>query len=177
MIIEEIEDKSLQDIFHARIFAPLGMAHSFLWNDIPKPEFGLPRAYLAAPFIYETTDWNLSQGWAAGGVISTTDDMHVFIEALLSGKLFHTPETLAEMQKTIPTGSLVAPTYGIGLSEKESELWGHGGQTLGFASDVADNPSQQISLVVWATSSKNGAELGAALIADALRKAGALPAK
>ena len=68
IIIESIEDKSLAEVFETRIFVPLGMQDTYFWNDVPRPDFGLARAYLQAPFDYETSDWNMSQGWAAGGV-------------------------------------------------------------------------------------------------------------
>ena len=97
----------------------------------------------------------MSQGAAAGAVVSTADDMHVFIEALLAGELFSDEGTLAEMQVTVVTGSGTAPKYGIGLAEKAEGVWGHGGQTLGFESDVAFFEEQGLSMVGWGTSANN----------------------
>jgi hypothetical protein len=58
---------------------------------------------------------------------------------------------------------------------KGDNLWGHGGQTLGFESEVAAFADRDMSIVAWATSSSNALGFGALLISDALRKAGALP--
>jgi D-alanyl-D-alanine carboxypeptidase len=168
LIVEEIEDLPLADVFERRIFAPLGMADSFLWNDVPDPDLGLPRSWLAAPFDYETTSWNMSQGWAAGAVISTADDMHRFMAGLLGGALFDDPATLPLMQEGVPTTNFTLLRYGLGLALKGEDLWGHGGQTLGFDSDVAARADGSLSLVVWTTSSSNAAGLGAPVITDAV---------
>lgn len=175
MVIEKLERQPIDKSFETRIFGPLGMTGTYFWDGIPRPEFGLPRSWLAAPFDYETTDWNMSQGWAAGAVVSTAEDMHVFIEALVRGELFRSPETLALMKDTVPTTHPALLGYGIGLARKGDNLWGHGGQTLGFESDVAASVEYEYSLVGWATSSSNPMSLGANLISRALRDGGALP--
>ena len=58
------------------------MGRSYLWEGGPRPAFGLARTWLAAPYDLQTTGWDISQGWAAGGVFSTPHDMHFCIEAL-----------------------------------------------------------------------------------------------
>lgn len=174
MVIEKLEKKPIGKSFETRIFGPLGMNKTYLWNGIPRPEFGLPRSFLEGDH-YETTDWNMTQGWAAGALISTVDDMHTFIEALVAGELFQQPETLSEMMDTIQTTHPALAGYGLGLAMKGDNLWGHGGQTLGFESEVAAFADRDMSIVAWATSSSNALGFGALLISDALRKAGALP--
>jgi D-alanyl-D-alanine carboxypeptidase len=168
MVIEKVDGRSLEESFKARIFDPLGMSETFLWNDSPKPDFGLPRGYFDADHQIETTDWNLSQGWAAGGVISTPDDMHRFIEGLFGQRLFKSPDTLSLMQKTVPTAMDTMAHYGIGIGEKQDGVWGHGGQTLGFESDVAILPDQQISMVGWGNSANNFMVVGAMSVAGAV---------
>lgn len=172
MIIEKLEARPISKSYEVRIFEPLGMERTYLWNGVPKPEFGLPRAFLKDGGS-ETTDWNMSQGWAAGAVISNIEDMHVFIEALVRGDLFRSPETLTEMQDTVPTTHPALIGYGLGLALKGPDLWGHGGQTLGYESDIA--ASDDISLVAFGTSYSNLLGLGAVAISQALRSAGALP--
>lgn len=174
LVIEKVEGLPLGKSFETRIFAPLGMERTFLWNGIPRPQFGLPRAYLAPPFDYETTDWNLSQGWAAGAVISNTHDMHTFIEALVEGRMFQRSETLSEMMTTTSTTHPALLGYGLGLANKGPNLWGHGGQTLGFESEAAAFTDTGMSIVSWATSSSNALGFGAILISEALRKSGVL---
>lgn len=174
MVIEKREGRPLDEVFRTRIFRPLGMTATYLWNDRPSPDLGLPRAWLSAPFEIETTDWNLSQGWAAGAVISTASDMHIFIQALLAGRLFRSAATLAQMQETVPTTLGDLPQYGIGLGRKASGFWGHGGQTLGFVSDVGALPDRGVSVIGWANSSQNAMAAAVALVSDTLSGAGVL---
>ena len=175
LVIEKIERRPLAESLEARIFAPLGMEHTLYVDGVPDPELGLPRAFFAPPFDVETTEWNMSQGAAAGAVVSTADDMHVFIEALLAGELFSQEATLAEMQVTVPTGSGTIPSYGIGLGEKAKDTWGHGGQTLGFESEVAFFELPGLSMVGWGTSANNIMGAGADSVSTALVSAGVLP--
>jgi len=174
LVIESLEERPIGKSFETRIFAPLGMERTYFWSAIPRSHFGLPRSYLSAPFEYETTDWNMSQGWAAGAVVSTVEDMHTFIEALVEGELFQNPETLSEMMATTTTTHPALVGYGLGLANKGPNLWGHGGQTLGFESEVAAFAGKGISIVAFGTSSSNALGFGAILISDALREAGAL---
>lgn len=175
MVIEKLEAKPIEKSFEIRIFEPLGMNDTYMWNGIPRPEFGLPRAYLAAPFTNETTEWNMSQGWAAGAVVSTIEDMHTFIQALLAGQLFQSPDTLSLMKQTVSTTHTALLGYGIGLARKGKGLWGHGGQTLGYLSEVAALEDGKLSIVAWGTSSSNVFSIGALLISRALGASGGLP--
>jgi D-alanyl-D-alanine carboxypeptidase len=170
MIIEKLDGRPIDKSFETRIFDPLGMDHSYLWNGIPRPTFGLPRAFLVGN-ENEMTDWNMSQGWSAGGVISTVDDMHVFIDALVGGDLFQSAETLLLMQETVEPNHSLYLAYGIGLGLKGEDIWGHGGQTLGYASDVVAGPD--FSLVAFGTSSTNDASFATGNVIEALRTAGA----
>lgn len=174
-IIERITAKPLESVLEERIFGPLGMSDSFLWSDVPRPHFGLPRSFFTPPFEIESTDWNMSQGWAAGAVISTVDDMSVFIAALLEGQLFDDRTTLDIMQDTVPTGRSLMPQYGIGLIEISPGLWGHGGQTLGFVSDTAYIPQENVSIVAWTNSARSIAGHAGLEVSTSLKLSGIIP--
>lgn len=174
-IIERVTGKPLESVFEERIFGPLGMHDSYLWSDIPRAHFGLPRSYLAAPFDVETTAWNMSQGWAAGAVISTADDMTAFIGALLEGHLFKDRETLDLMKQTVPTPLPSMPAYGLGLGDKTAGFWGHAGQTLGFSSDTGYQPEHNIAVVIWTNSAFNPSQTGVLSVSTALRALRIMP--
>ena len=175
LAIEKIEGRPLGQSFEARVFEPLGLKDTSYVDGVPGPELGLPRAYFAAPFDIETTDWNMSQGAAAGAVVSTVDDMHVFIEALLAGELFASKTSVTEMQDAVATGNVTILNYGIGLAEKAEGVWGHGGQTLGFESDIAFFEDPNLSMVGWASSANNIMAIGVGAVSGALVNAGVLP--
>ncbi|MBZ0291189.1 MAG: beta-lactamase family protein [Anaerolineae bacterium] len=176
MIIEDLTGQSLVDVFDERIFMPLGMDDTFLWNDVPQDDFNLPNAYYIYPFDQDTVTWNLSQGWAAGAVISTADDMHLFIRALLRGQLFQKADTLALMQETVNASDLLA-SYGLGIMSglEQGDTWGHGGQTLGFESTVIYNVTNDITIVIWTNAAEDLAGIGSFVAITALGKAGIEP--
>ena len=170
MIIEKEEGQPLATVFKTRLFEPAGMRHTRLWNDVPKAEFGLPKAYYKAPYKMETSQWNMSQGWAAGGVISTPRDMVRFMLALSEGSFFKRAETFDAMKNGGGQAKVPFMTYGIGIGQKVKGNWGHGGQTLGFESDIGIFPKEGIVVILWTNVAKSSAALGLALIEPILRK-------
>ncbi|MCK2218618.1 beta-lactamase family protein [Actinomadura sp. ATCC 31491] len=87
--------------------------------------------------VHDVTDADLSWAGAAGGMVSTTSDLHRFLDALLSGRLL-TPEQQREMFTTVPTeGSGWVPdtAYGLGVYSQRLAcgvtLWGGGGYIQG----------------------------------------------
>lgn len=168
MIIESATGQSYARNLQDRIFDPLALSNTYLENG--QPEAGvLPTGYLEPPFEYTTTEWNLSQGWSAGGVISNAEDMAVFMKALFSGDLFQDPETLALMlQPAQPDPT--SPSnfyYGHGMINKYG-LLGHGGQALGYQSDMGYLPDEDITIVVWTNSAENTAGAATVLVAQSL---------
>jgi D-alanyl-D-alanine carboxypeptidase len=171
LVIEAVEELPLDKVYENRVFAPLGMTRSYLWDGVPRAAFGLPRTWLMPPFDVETTGWNVSQSWAGGGVISAPDDMHRFITALVGGRLFRDPGTLALMQETVPSPIPGTDGYGLGLIRIEGDVWGHGGQTLGFITTIGA-AAQGLSFVAWGNSAANPVVLLAPEIIAALRAEG-----
>jgi heat shock protein HslJ len=79
------------------------------------------------------------------------------------------------MMDTVRTGNPGIPAYGIGLAEKAPGVWGHGGQTLGFQSEVVLFADSDISLVGWGTSSQNIMGVAVTAVSGALVASGVLP--
>jgi len=173
MVIEAAEGLPLDKVFENRIFGPLGMTRSYLWDGIPRPAFGLPRSWLMPPYDVETTEWNVSQSWAGGGVISTVEDMHRFIGALVRGELFSEAGTHAMMQETVPSPIPGTEGYGLGLIRIAGDVWGHGGQTLGFISALGADEAG-VTFVAWGNSAANPVVMIAPEVIGVLREAGAI---
>lgn len=100
LLIEEVTENSLHQELRSRIFDRLGMADSYLLGADDPPTAGY-EGQLAevqidrAPASSQGADFSLL--WAAGGVVSSTEDLLVFTRALLEGRLFQSPLTLQEM--------------------------------------------------------------------------------
>jgi D-alanyl-D-alanine carboxypeptidase len=87
--------------------------------------------------------------WAAGGIVSTADDLQRFFAALLRGRLL-APALLREMETLVPAGR---QRYGLGIATFPTPCgpaWGHTGNIQGTVA-VAWNTrdaSRQVVLVV-----------------------------
>jgi D-alanyl-D-alanine carboxypeptidase len=142
LIIERVSGRSYESEVRSRIINPLDLqATSNPGNSsgMPRPS---SRAY-AKLFeskpdrIDDVTEFNGSQGWADGDVISTTGDLNRFFHALLRGRLLP-PEQLGAMKTTRPMPHDPKQSYGLGLMRFTTDcgtvLWGHGGHTVGSVS-------------------------------------------
>jgi D-alanyl-D-alanine carboxypeptidase len=146
MIVERATGSTLADEIERRIARPLRLTGTYLPgtdNTIRDPharhyskfdQAGRPTE------IHDVTDADLSWAGAAGGMISTTSDLHRFLSALLRGRLLP-PAQQKEMFTTVSTeGSDWVPNtrYGLGVySQKLScgvTLWGGGGYIQGSMS-------------------------------------------
>jgi D-alanyl-D-alanine carboxypeptidase len=83
----------------------------------------------------DTSVFSQSSTWAAGAIVSTTDDLANFYRALLRGRLLR-PRLLRAMETTVPV--LADPNgggSGLGLFETRlpcGRVWGHEGTTFGY---------------------------------------------
>jgi D-alanyl-D-alanine carboxypeptidase len=153
VVVEQVTGTSIRDYIHAQILMPAGLAHtSFpVGAEFPRSH---PQGYWRTPAgkIVETTDWNTSWGGAAGQMISTLDDLHIWATALVSGNLL-SAETQREREQFLPApdeGEGVG--YGFGMSDNNG--WrGHDGNVLGYVTYPFHLPAQQMTLVVLLNSS------------------------
>jgi D-alanyl-D-alanine carboxypeptidase len=178
MVIEKVTGKSVSELYRTRIFDPLGMESATFIEGVPGDGEITTHGYWWTEDgrRVDTTNWNASQGWAAGAAAMTAADLATYAKGLAAGKLFKNPETLKEMLTFNPAAKYsVGGPYGLGLIDfsGDGKVWGHGGQTLGFQSLWYTDPESGI-VVVGLTNS-------AAYKADAfvnvlnILKGGALP--
>ncbi|MFJ4771762.1 serine hydrolase domain-containing protein [Streptomyces uncialis] len=114
LLIEKVTGRSLAEEMRRLILGPLGLSDTV----VPDTDPEIPEPHTHAYYRYEdsgrqrtvdVTRQNPSWISTGGDMISTTQDLHRFISALMGGKLLPTP-LLAEMCKPHPkTG------YGLGV--------------------------------------------------------------
>ena len=84
--------------------------------------------------------------------------MRIFLRALAHGKVFARPETLSVMAAFIESEAIHKHNgsrgYGLGLIEYGKNIWGHGGQTLGFESLMLFVPGTDWSAIVLTNASQ-----------------------
>lgn len=157
LIIEEVAGQPYNEALTKRIIEPLQLKNTLPIAEFTQASLGLPSSYLQSPFTYVTSGWNYRQAWSAGNVVSTAEDMAVFLRALYSGKLFQQAATLKAMLTPAAPG---APDFSDNFYYFHGGFYkhgflGHGGQTLGFMSDVGYLPQQDVVIVTWTNSAES----------------------
>ena len=179
VIAEKVDRKPLAQAMHDRLFAPLHLQHTELpapaVNTIPQPyshgylygsssvalvgeppytpeQKAAARAGTLRPNDY--TDVNHSVAMAAGGAISTANDLATWIEALVTGRVLNVKyqrvwlDSLRPEDPNKPQGQ----QYGYGISQMNwghNTIYFHGGETPGYNSFVGYDPNNHVTLVVW----------------------------
>lgn len=141
-IIEKITHQSLQQAIRERILEPLKMTNTY-FEYYESQHGNNKRADSYLNRINMTKDINTSYEWAGGGLVSTSKELGVFIEALFDLKLFKSQKTLNKMIDVTATKELGAH-YGLGLYKYDYDgkiYFGHGGF---YGSILAYNPADKI---------------------------------
>ncbi|WP_051217350.1 serine hydrolase domain-containing protein [Paenibacillus assamensis] len=138
LIIEKSTGLSYRYHIEKRIINPLELTCTYLPNYELIIDCAHPRGYIHfEEQFYDYTEHSPTWLNAAGEMISTAEDLVIFYEALLGGKLLK-PEQLQEMLTTVNTPW--DTNYGLGIEEfklyEGSSVWGHGGSTHGFTTAV-----------------------------------------
>lgn len=91
--------------------------------------FGVDGAYTDVTFM------NMSWGYSAGALISTTSDLNRFLTALMKGQLLK-PAQLAQMKTLVPIEGSGGAGYGLGIAYVPLPcgvgFWTHDGTTFGY---------------------------------------------
>ncbi|MFC4121759.1 serine hydrolase domain-containing protein [Nonomuraea zeae] len=139
MIVEHATGSTLAGEIERRIARPLHLTGTYLPGEGETLRDPHARHYSRQDQngqetdVHDVTEIDLSWAWAAGGMVSTTSDLHRFLDALLRGRLLP-PAQQEEMFTTVSTeGSGWVPDtrYGLGVYAQKLPcgvtLWGGGG--------------------------------------------------
>lgn len=175
LVVEYATKSSFKDQVRARIIEPLGLKNTVVRPQEPLPD-DVVSGYIVAtpeqrqalpPGVTQFLDTNLefvdqgnnrfydakillnrSRGYGSGSIISTSEDVAKFAQALLGGKLLK-PRTLKEMLSFVDTGD-IREKYGLGvypLISNDGRVIGHDGQNPGYVSLMAYLPDAKIAAV------------------------------
>ncbi len=126
LIIESIEQQQLHESIRRRILVPLKMDNTYLeFYEKPSRKRSLVNQYVGN---INFSNLNTSFDWAGGGLVSTNEDLSIFIRALFEGKLIN-KKSLKKMidVKYTKEGE---NRYGLGIYESEYNgkiFYGHYG--------------------------------------------------
>ncbi|WP_328993971.1 beta-lactamase family protein [Kribbella sp. NBC_01245] len=134
LVIEAATGRTYDTEVHDRILSPLDLQQTFVPGDdvtLPEPH---AHGYLAVDgVLVDMAEFNPSQAWAAGEIVSTAADLNRFYAALLTGELLR-PEELRALQTTVPTDEAFH-LGGLGISRLNLPnlvVWGHSGGIFGY---------------------------------------------
>ena len=152
LIIDRKSGISWRENIRQRIFARLGLKNTLL----PEPgNTKIPGSHIDGYEMFngvltETTEFDPSMAGAAGGhsLVTNTEDLAVYIQALLKGNLFDRPETLSAMLTGVASGP--GRSYGLGIGRitlpDGRYAYGHTGGTAGYASMAYHFPKEDITV-------------------------------
>jgi len=179
LIAEKVDGKPLAQAMQDRLFGPLGLqhtllpastvstidepfSHGYLYGSSSVALVGEPpysaevqaaaRAGTLLPKDY--TEVNHSFAAAAGGVISTANDLATWIKALVAGRLLDPAyqhrwlDSLKPEDPSKPDGQ----KYGYGIAQLSwgpNTIYFHGGETPGYNSKISYDPANDMTLIVW----------------------------
>ncbi|CAI8702522.1 D-alanyl-D-alanine carboxypeptidase [Brevibacillus sp. IT-7CA2] len=133
LIIQKVTGETYAEQIQKRIIEPLQLKDTQLPGGSTSLPEKSPNGYFNnAGTLMDMTDLNPSFADAAGGMISTAQDLTTFFSALLGGKLLP-PEMQKEMVTTVDTPH---GKFGLGIQEvtlpNGTTIWGHQGGIPGF---------------------------------------------
>jgi len=136
MVIEAATGQPLHDVYRERLFAPLGMEHTYLeFRETARPSVsGRGPAHVFFGEVDYTSFRSLSADWAGGGLVTTTEDMARFMRAYADNEIFAQPDSRKAMFDWLPWQG-EAMDYGLGVTRingKMFTVWGHLGVGQAF---------------------------------------------
>lgn len=155
-VIETVTGQGFFANLATRITGPLGMKHTGGGDpDVHVP--GLVTGYTNGGLPTYPAPLDIS--FMAGGMVSTTEDLARFTEALHGGRLLR-PDTYRRMTTQVSTADGSGVGYGLGLWIRSSQghtLVGHGGDVVGFSAEVETDLQAHTVVVILQNEDKFGA--------------------
>lgn len=179
LIAEKVGGRPLAEQLRDRLFGPLALqgtslpaaddtsiptpySHGYMYGgsafamvDDPYPADMKAAAKAGTLQPIDYTNQNPSYAHAAGGVISTADNLATWIQDLVSGKVFNADfqrQWLESVQPEDPENP-GGQKYGYGISYQRfsptAAMYYHGGELPGFNSFMGYDPDSDVSLVIW----------------------------
>jgi len=185
MVLEAATSQNLDSLYQHYIFDPLGMADTSFPDpatlEIPGAH---PHGYAAAldsagtpacSDVRDETALSSSMAWAAGGVVSTLDDLKTWAQALATSRLLG-PDSAAAQWATLPTGAGTPSWQGYGFGGWQlGPMRGSVGSIPGFVSAALVDPATSLTVVVMLNNSTAGAGFARALAQELAAIASTLP--
>jgi D-alanyl-D-alanine carboxypeptidase len=156
LVAEQATGATLGEELSARFFEPLGLQQTYFQGD--GPQAGAADGYLrttnghrrvSGESDYRPTTSAATVAWAAGGIVSTAEDIATWTSALYGG------EVLASDSLAMLTDYAASPyprgTYGLGTRTRQISgvrAFGHTGSLRGYMAATWYLPSEDVTVTV-----------------------------
>jgi CubicO group peptidase (beta-lactamase class C family) len=154
LLVRRVSGKSLGDFFRQHIFEPLGMKHTYFYDNINRIIKNRAIGYSPGRNGSYALEISLMLGEGGGGILSTLEDLFRWDRNFYHNKL---GKGSRELIKTMLTpGTLNNGTrleYALGLVVRKYKgltMVSHGGGWSGFRSEILRFPEQKFSVICLA---------------------------
>jgi CubicO group peptidase (beta-lactamase class C family) len=150
LVVEKASGQRLPDFLRQRIFAPLHMDHTLLYEHGNGPEVA-NRAYGYSEVAGQWTRTDQSPTSATrgdGGIYSSIDDLAKWDAALYDDRLLSAASRQLALSPHVKvSGEPYAASYGYGWRITGDTLW-HSGESIGFRNVIVRWPKQHLTVIV-----------------------------
>jgi len=122
LIVEQAGGQSVAKQLLTRILDPLGLADTFFAAAEPVPGGTVEGYHRLGDDLINVSGINLSWAWTQGGMVSTTEDLARFADALFSGDLIE-PASLEAMLTFLPADEQ-GREWGMGVARVQTPMGG-----------------------------------------------------
>jgi CubicO group peptidase (beta-lactamase class C family) len=148
-IIENVSGKSYWDFLSERILQPLGMRSTT--NRLPAMIIANRAAgYEQTNHVWINRDYDLTDVFSAGAILSTVDDLAKWNASLTDGTLLQAA-TRQKMWTAARLNNGTVAQYGLGWRIEKVEGHvdiGHGGSTSGFSASIQRFPEDHLAVIL-----------------------------
>ncbi|UCH92617.1 MAG: beta-lactamase family protein [Candidatus Aminicenantes bacterium] len=154
LLVQRVSGKSLGDFFRQNIFQPLGMKHTYFYDDISQIIKNRAIGYSPRGASGYALEVSLLAGDGSGGILSNLDDLFRWDQNFYHNKLGKGSQDIIKTMLTpgvLNNGKKI--NYALGLlvgKYKGLTIVTHGGGWNGYRSEIMRFPDQDFSVICLA---------------------------
>jgi CubicO group peptidase (beta-lactamase class C family) len=169
-ILEKIYKKSYEELLSAKIIQPIGIKNTYFGSKLsPEKKECYSYRYSGKWELEKETNSSVSLG--AGGIVSTTEDLLIFITNLFEEKIINAAslEQMMKIEDGFGMGIFPVPFY-------DKKGFGHTGGIDGFSSFLYTFPAENTSIALTSNGSRfDNNDIGIAALSACFGKPFTLP--
>jgi len=152
LVLESVYSKSYEQILNEHIVQPLGLTATYVGKKVSISQ-NEAVSYRYTDNWQVTPETDMSLAFGAGSIVSTPNEVSVFMNALFNGQIVS--KEYVKQMKTLKN------QFGMGLKHytlSGRDAYGHRGSIDGFKSSAVYFPDEQVTLVVTSNGSNDNME-------------------